>query len=101
MQAGISSCAERITGWITSVVASNTKRIELLIINEVVRLTSTILSELRGHTTAAASGEIAARFAEVIRRSGFQSAISPITEKVIGDMNEWWNRPQPGPPDVC
>ncbi|NWL34280.1 hypothetical protein DM791_15445 [Paenarthrobacter nitroguajacolicus] len=65
MQAGISSCAERITGWITSVVASNTKRVELLIINEVERLTSTILSELRGHTTAAASGEIAARFAEV------------------------------------
>jgi hypothetical protein len=101
LQAGISSCAERITGWITSVIASNTKRVELLIINEVMRLTSTILSELRGHTTASGSGEIAAPLRRGIRRSGFQSAISRITEKVIGDMIEWWNRPQPGPPDVC
>jgi transposase-like protein len=45
------------------------------------------------------TGEIAAHFAEVFGASVSKDTISRITEKVIGEMSEWQNRPlDPGLP---
>lgn len=48
-----------------------------------------LLPRAKGLTT----GEIAAHFAEVFEARVSTDTISRITEKVIGEMTEWQNRP--------